>query len=627
MRFPEYDDGIWPLLTQVKRPSRYAGCEFGILPPREETEGIVRFCLAFPDVYEIGMSYLGFQILYYLIKKQEKGDADRVYCPWTDLEELLRSSGKPLVSLETSRPLKEFDVVGFTLQYELSYTNILTMLDLGGIPLLAEDRGEKDPLIAAGGPGALAPEPLAPFLDFLCIGDGEELVPEVISRLSAAKRLSRREKLEVLAGIEGVYVPSLVQWEDFGGAEGPLVTSRPGGCSLPVRRRIVPSLDDAFYPESLLVPSAGIVHDRVPMEIFRGCTRGCRFCQAGMTTRPVRERSAPVVVEKTLSLVERTGWEEVGLISLASCDYSGIADVIGKLSPVLAPKNVKVSLPSLRMDAFSVQLAAGMEAMKRGSLTFAPEAGTQRLRDAINKGVTDEDFRTCLGTAFSNGWEKIKLYFMMGLPTETYEDLDGIIELAELGLSLGKACKRRAQISVSVAGFVPKAHTPFQWEPQLSLEELRRRGSYLKGKLASRHGSKSSRLSLKYHEPEQTFLEGVFARGDRRLAPVLLEAWRKGARFDGWTETFSLPLWMDAFRTCSVDPLGYTARERARDEWLPWDHISAGISREFLWRERERAYEGLLSPDCRTLGNVKGAPCRGCGIQGCPIQSGEGKSQ
>ena len=617
MVFNEYADEMWPLISNVKRPSRYAGAEFGSIPPKKGRKDLVRLCLAFPDVYEIGMSYLGFQILYFLVKSLPYADAERVYCPWTDLEGLLRGSNKVLSSLEGQRPLKAFDVVGFTLQYELSYTNILTMLDLGGIPLLADRRGEDDPLVAAGGPGAFAPEPMAPFVDFFCVGEGEELLPEALKVLSETAGLPRSSRLSALAEVEGVYVPSLV--ESLPGPRGGVVF-RGAGSSLPVKRRIVPSLDEAFYPSMLLVPSGGIVHDRVSMEVFRGCTRGCRFCQAGMITRPVRERSAKTVVDKTLDLVEKTGWEEVGLLSLASCDYGPIGPVIEELSASLKPRNVRVSLPSLRMDAFSVDLAAGLQSLRRGGLTFAPEAGTQRLRNVINKGVTDEDFNSCLERAFALGWDRVKLYFMMGLPTETMDDLEGIVELAERTIAIGRAAGKRVEAALSVAGFVPKAHTPFQWEPQAGVEALREAGRHIKGKLMDRRGGRRSKISVKYHEPEQTFLEGVFARGDRRLALPLMKAWEKGARFDGWSETFNFPLWMEAFQEAGVDPEEFSGRRRPLDEGLPWDHIHSGVTKNFLIKERERAFSEALSPDCRPLGDWEGAPCRACGVEAqCPL--------
>jgi len=614
----EYGDSAWPLLSNVKRSSRYAGCEYGALPEKSGG-GVVRYCLAFPDVYEIGMSYLGFQVLYFLLKSLPDADADRVYCPWTDLEEQMRLQGAVLSSIEGGHPLRDFDVVGFTLQYELSYSNILTMLDLSGIPLLASDRGDRDPLVAAGGAGAFAPEPLAPFVDFFCVGDGEALLPPITDSLSRSAGRPRAERLARLSEIRGVYVPSMVDCEYS--PDGVHFTPVDGGRSLPVRRTVVESLDDAFMPNMLLVPSAGIVHDRVTVEVFRGCTRGCRFCQAGMVTRPVRERSPGPLARNIISLVDRTGWEEVGLLSLASCDYSGITELVRTLSPELASRNVRLSLPSLRMDAFSVELAAGMEAMRRGGITFAPEAGTQRLRNVINKGVDEEDFESSLRAAFSRGWDRVKLYFMMGLPTETDADLQGIVDLAARARSIGREYKRRPQVAVSLAGFVPKPHTPFQWEAQLPVDELRRRGRLVKNALAEvgRGG-----VTVKYHEPEQTFLEGVFARGDRRLADVLLSAWRMGARFDGWSEHFSFARWMEAFAEAGVDPSWYAERERPRDEGLPWDHVDAGVDREFLWRERLRSLDGALSPDCRQGGRcvLHGPSCLECGACLPPVEEG-----
>lgn len=608
MKFPEFEDALWPLLAQVSRPSRYAGCEWGPVKPKEPDPSLVRFCLAFPDVYEIGMSYVGFQILYSLLKHLPRADVERAYCPWIDMEDLLRKNNLLLGSIETDRPLSTFDAVGFTLQYELSFTNILTMLDLGGIPLYSEERGESDPIVFAGGPGALTPEPIAPFIDAFCLGAGEITLPQMVDVLAETKGLSRDERLLALSRIEGVYVPSLV--DVTYGEEG--VSFSSVHQTLPIKRQVIQDFRGAFYPDSLIVPAAGIVHDRVPVEIFRGCTRGCRFCQAGIIYRPVRERTPEEIKEIIQRLVLASGWEEVGLVSLASCDFSGLNTLLNDVAPFLDEKGVKLSLPSLRMDSFSVDLAANLEVMRRGGLTFAPEAGTQRLRDVINKGVTEENIDNSLNAAFNHGWNRVKLYFMMGLPTETEEDLKGIIDIALHALSIGKACKRNVNIAVSVAGFVPKGHTPFQWERQNSIDELREKGQFLKHQIYNR------RVSLKYHEPEQTFLEGVFARGDRRLAKVIESAWRKGARFDGWSETFSLQRWFSAFEENDIDPLFYTTCQRSHSEHLPWDHIDTGVSRAFLWSEHENAVKKQLTPDCRW------SHCHGCGWQnnGCQWSKG-----
>lgn len=580
----EVNRAKWSLLTKVKRPGRYVGGEWGSLPLKDISDSrIVNVCLAFPDVYEVGMSYLGYQILYSMIKTLDYAEVERAYCPWIDMEAEMRQSAFPLCSLERERVLSDFDVIGFTLQYELCSTNILTMLDLGGVPLRSSDRGEADPLVVGGGIGALAPAPLEVFFDAFCLGDGEMMLPELLLVLSELKGATRIEKLEGIANLPGVYVPGISK--------------------LPVRRVIVENPDAAFIHRTMLVPNTSIIHDRVAVQVFRGCTRGCRFCQAGMIDRPLRERSAESVLHQIDDLLRFTGWEETGLLSLATCDWEPLNELLTSLAPLLADGNIKLSLPSLRMDAFSVQLAAKLEGMRRGGLTFAPEAGSERLRRVINKGVCDSDIESTLDSAFRHGWDRIKLYFMMGLPTETEEDLDGILEIANRAVYHARQHKRRGDISVSLAGFVPKAHTPFQWEPQASCEELRERGRYVKGKV------RSKKISLSYHEPEQTCLEGIFARGDRILGGVIEEAWRRGARFDGWTECFNFDRWMNVFRDMDIDPDTYTTRRRDPDEVLPWDVIDTGITKEFLIREMQQALHEGTTDDCRS------GVCNSCGWQ------------
>ncbi|MDR3321542.1 MAG: TIGR03960 family B12-binding radical SAM protein [Synergistaceae bacterium] len=590
MIIKEMGGELWPLLTRVKRPVRYTGAEWGSEPPRSDESGrLVRLCLAFPDVYEVGMSYLGFQILYGLVKGLDFADVERACCPWVDMESAMRENGAPLRSFEGARALCDFDVVGFTLQYELCSTNILTMLDLGGVPIRRADRGDLDPLVIGGGPGALAPAPLEIFFDAFCVGDGEAVLPDFLRTLSELGGTGRSEKLREIARLPGVYVPEMSE--------------------TPVRRRIVTDLDSGFLHRTMIVPNGSVIHDRAVVQVFRGCTRGCRFCQAGMIDRPVRERGAESVARQLDDLLRYTGWEEAGLLSLATCDWSRLGELLDLVGPSLEAGGIKLSLPSLRMDAFSVELASRLEGIRRGGLTFAPEAGSERLRRVINKGVDAADIDVALDAAFAHGWERVKLYFMMGLPTETDSDLEGIAEITERALGHAKRHGRRGEISVSLAGFVPKAHTPFQWEAQAAREELRERGRFVKGRVGRVRGKK---ISLSYHDPDQTFMEGVLARGDRSLGFAIEEAWRRGARFDGWTECFDFGRWMDVFGDVGIDP-GRFSGGRGLSEELPWEVIDVGVTREFLESERARAIRAEGTSDCRD------GVCNSCGWQSADV--------
>lgn len=598
---------IEALLDKVQKPSRYTGGEMNTIV-KSWNDADVTFAFCFPDTYEVAMSHLGMKILYSLINSQPHALCERVCMPWVDMLSLMKGSNVPLFSLETRKALNLFDIVGFTLQYEMSYTNILEMLSLGRIPVFTRDRKDGDPLVIAGGPCAFNPEPLHAFIDAFVLGDGEEATLEVVEtvRLWKESKAPRQDLLKRLAGIKGVYVPALydVAWNE----NGTLASFVPNCTEAPekVQKRVVLDLDKAFYPESIPVPYTEIVHDRIMLEIMRGCTRGCRFCQAGMLYRPVRERS----LEKLLTLAEQlensTGYEEISLSSLSSGDYSCLPELARELMQKFQDRKVSISLPSLRIDSVVKESLAETQKVRKSSLTFAPEAGTQRLRDVINKGVTKEDLVRTVSEAFEGGWSSVKLYFMMGLPTETNEDLSGIGELAQSVISAYFAVPREKRakglnVTCSASCFVPKPFTPFQWAGQDTLATFNEKQAYLRKALSIRG------VTFNWHDPEVSLLEACFARGDRRLSDVLYEAWRLGCLLDGWTEHFHYDLWVKAFENCGIDPAFYANRQRSRDELLPWDFIDAGVTKEFLWRENEKSIQAQTTSDCRH-------GCHGCGL-------------
>ena len=594
------------MLQKVEKPSRYIGGEINTFD-KEITPEMIRFAFCFPDVYEVGMSYLGLQIIYSLLNKEEDVFCERVFSPWKDMEELIRENNQTTVTLETKSKLLDMDILAFTLQYELSYTNIINMLDLSHIPFYAKDRTEEHPLIVAGGPCAYNPEPIADFIDIFLIGEGEEQLVEFIEvyRPYKAGKITKDEMLLAATKIGGVYVPKF--YEPVYNEKGILVdVNRKADVPEKIKKRIVRDFDKGFQLETMIVPLADVVHDRAAIEVFRGCTKGCRFCQAGMLYRPVREKSPETIKSNVEKILSTTGFEEFSLTSLSTMDYSSIETLVSDLVNQYEKESIGVSLPSLRLDSFSVDVVKEIQKIRKTGLTFAPEAGTQRLRDVINKGVSSENIESTFKSIFALGWSRVKLYFMIGLPTENLEDLEGISDIANLGTYTFKqvkpeSMKKSVQVTVSTSCFVPKPFTPFQWMAQSTVDEFYEKISYLKTKLINR------KVVYNYHDPKTSVLEGVFARGDRKLSKVILKAFELGAKFDGWQEYFDYDIWMQAFEACGVDPDFYTIRERSYDELFPWDIIDPGVSKEYLISENENALKGVTTIDCRE-------GCTACGV-------------
>ena len=597
------------LLLGIQQPARYIGGEINSVK-KDPDSVAVRFAMCFPDVYEIGMSHLGLQILYSMFNRREDVYCERVFSPWTDLDRVMREKKIPLFTLESQRPVRECDFLGITLQYEMCYTNILQVLELSGIPLHAEERTEEDPLVIGGGPCTYNPEPIAPFFDLFYIGEGEVVYDDLLDlyiRFKNEKR-SRQEFLRAAAAIPGIYVPSL--YEVSYGPDGTISAFTPKYEDVPVvvARQVVRDMDSVEYIEAPLVPFIRVTQDRTVVELMRGCIRGCRFCQAGNVYRPLREHSVEYLKKYAKRLLEITGNEEISLSSLSSSDYSGLDEFLRFLIEYTDCRKVNISLPSLRIDKFSLDVMSRIQDVKKSSLTFAPEAGTQRLRDVINKGLTEEDIMRGSLAAFRGGWTKVKFYFMIGLPTETYEDLDGIADLAQkvsrCYFSVPKEKRAKGfRVTVSASSFVPKPFTPFQWAPQDTQEMIRDKQQYLKEKLKQIKG-----VNFNYHESRTSLLEACFARGDRRLCKVLMKAFEKGCFLDGWSELFDYDKWVEAFEDCGLDMAFYAFRTRTKDEVLPWDHIDCGITKAFLWREKEKGDRAEVTHDCRN-------GCNGCGIQ------------
>ncbi len=597
-------DKIQRILPTVQKPARYTGGEYNEIQ-KDPKDVRVRVAFCFPDTYEIGMSNMGMQILYGVLNEMDGVWCERAFAPWGDMEEAMRKNNLPLWALESQDPIKDFDMIAFTIGYEMCYTNILNMLFLAGVPVRSKDREGLHNIVFAGGVCAYNPEPLADFIDFFAIGEGENVAKEIVSLYDYAKaqNWSKDQFLREVAKIDGIYVPSF--YEHTYNQDGTLSAIKPlEGAPAVVTKRIVEDLDSAYFPTKIIVPSTEIVHERANLEVFRGCIRGCRFCQAGFSCRPVRKKSPQVLYKQAVAAMEDSGHNEITLSSLSTSDYRGLKELTDQLIPYCEQNRINMSVPSLRADNFSRDLMQRLQSLRKSSLTFAPEAGTQRLRDVINKNLTEEEILTSCANAFSGGWNSVKLYFMLGLPTETDEDVLGIAELVYKVINTWKENatnkKKGLRVHVATAYFVPKPHTPFQWEKQIAPEEYLRRCRLLKEHFYSKS------IVYNYHTSDISRLESVTARGDRRLCAVIEEAAKNGAKMDGWDEYFDYSIWQAAFEKCGVDLSFYTTRGYGEEECLPWDTIDVGVTKKFLLKERHRAYNGEVTPDCRH-------GCSGCG--------------
>ena len=601
------------ILLKISQPARYIGGEVNMVK-KDPSKVAVRFAMCFPDVYEIGMSHLGIQILYDMFNRRDDVYCERVYSPWMDLDPIMREQKIPLFAVESQDPIKKFDFLGITIQYEMCYTNILQVLELSQIPLHAEDRTEEDPIVIGGGPCTYNPEPIAPFFDLFYMGEGEVVYFDLIDRYKEIKARggSRKEFLEQAAQIPGIYVPGFydVTYKEDGTIEA--MTPNNPHAPQTVSKQLVMDMSDTWYPEKPVVPYLRATQDRVVLEIMRGCIRGCRFCQAGMVYRPVRERSLEELKRLARTMLKSTGHEEISLSSLSSSDYTKLEGIVNFLIDEFDGKGVNVSLPSLRIDAFSLDVMSKVQDVKKSSLTFAPEAGSQRLRNVINKGLTEENILNGSAEAFKGGWNRVKLYFMLGLPTETVEDMQGIAELSEKVAEVyydtvpKEQRHGKVQVTASTSFFVPKPFTPFQWAQMSTKEEFLGKARIVNHKMHEMLNHKS--LKYNWHEADVTVLEGVLARGDRKVAAVIEEAYRQGALYDAWSESFNNEIWMNAFETCGVDIDFYTTRARSLDEIFPWDFIDTGVTKEFLKREWINATKETVTPNCRMR-------CSGCGVR------------